>query len=169
MHKGMGAIATVLVQNGTLKLGDAFVFGQHWGRIKTMHDEYGRILKEAGPSTPVEITGFQVCLKPAKSSSWSKAKKKRAKLPKRACLACARPACSRRRKSPWKICCSKRRKTSKKILNIVLRADVQGSLEALENRLVEDRNPTKPTSISFSPAWARSPNRTCSWPLPLKP
>ena len=40
MHKGMGSVATVLVQNGTLHLGDALVFGQTWGRVKTMHDEY---------------------------------------------------------------------------------------------------------------------------------
>ena len=57
MHKGMGAVATILVQNGTLKLGDALVFGDNWGRVKTMHDEYGKDLKEASPSTPVEITG----------------------------------------------------------------------------------------------------------------
>ena len=58
MHKGMGAVTTVLVQNGTLKLGDALVFDQFWGRVKTMQDEFGRQLQSAGPSTPVEITGL---------------------------------------------------------------------------------------------------------------
>ena len=58
MHKGMGAVATVLVQNGTLRRGDSVVFGQLWGRVKTMHDEYRHELQEAGPSTPVEITGL---------------------------------------------------------------------------------------------------------------
>ena len=47
MHKGLGCVATVLVQNGTLKLGDALVFGEHWGKIKTMRDEAGRNIKEA--------------------------------------------------------------------------------------------------------------------------
>src|SRR5262249_49485410 len=58
MHKGMGSVATVLVQNGTLRIGDALVFGPLWGRVKTMHDEYRKELQEAGPSTPVEITGL---------------------------------------------------------------------------------------------------------------
>ena len=57
IHKGMGAVTTVLVQNGTLRLGDSLVFDQYWGRVKTMQDEYGRNILDAGPSTPVAITG----------------------------------------------------------------------------------------------------------------
>ena len=53
MHKGLGAVATVLVQNGTLRKGDAIVFGDYSGRIKTMQDEYGKPVETAGPSTPV--------------------------------------------------------------------------------------------------------------------
>lgn len=58
MHKGFGTCATILVQNGTLQLGDAVVFSKHFGRIKTMHDEFGHSLQKAGPSTPVRITGL---------------------------------------------------------------------------------------------------------------
>ena len=58
MHKGMGAVATVLVQNGTLHKNDAIVFGYFSGRIKTMQDEYGQLVEEAEPSTPVKITGL---------------------------------------------------------------------------------------------------------------
>lgn len=58
MHKGFGPCATVLVQNGTLKLGDAVVFSEHFGRIKTMHDENNQSLETAGPSTAVLITGL---------------------------------------------------------------------------------------------------------------
>ena len=43
MHKGLGAVARVLVQNGTLSLGDAIAFERHWGRVKTMHDEHGKL------------------------------------------------------------------------------------------------------------------------------
>jgi translation initiation factor IF-2 len=55
---GRGTVATVLVQNGTLKVGDVFVSGAVWGRVRSMSDDRGARLKEAGPATPVEVTGF---------------------------------------------------------------------------------------------------------------
>jgi translation initiation factor IF-2 len=55
---GRGIVATVLVQNGTLRTGDAFVSGATWGRVRSMSDDRGNRVKEAGPSTPVEVTGF---------------------------------------------------------------------------------------------------------------
>jgi len=55
---GRGIIATVLVQNGTLRTGDIFVAGSTWGRVRLMTDDRGHRLHEVGPSTPVEITGF---------------------------------------------------------------------------------------------------------------
>ncbi len=55
---GRGTVASVLVQNGTLKVGDAFVSGATWGRVRSMSDDLGTRVKEAGPATPVEVTGF---------------------------------------------------------------------------------------------------------------
>src|ERR1700674_5709469 len=55
---GRGIVATVLVQNGTLKIGDVFVSGATWGRVRSMSDDLGRRAQQAGPSTPVEVTGF---------------------------------------------------------------------------------------------------------------
>jgi translation initiation factor IF-2 len=55
---GRGSVATVLVQNGTLKVGDIFVSGATWGRVRAMSDDQGARLDVAGPSTPVEVTGF---------------------------------------------------------------------------------------------------------------
>jgi translation initiation factor IF-2 len=55
---GRGIVATVLVQNGTLKVGDVFVTGATWGRVRSMSDDLGHRSQEAGPSTPVEVTGF---------------------------------------------------------------------------------------------------------------
>ncbi|MDY7094311.1 MAG: translation initiation factor IF-2, partial [Acidobacteriota bacterium] len=55
---GRGTIGTVLVQNGTLQVGDSFVSGKTWGRIRAMSDDLGQRLEEAGPATPVEVTGF---------------------------------------------------------------------------------------------------------------
>ncbi len=58
LEKGRGAVATVLVQRGTLKVGDIVVAGAAWGRVRALIDDTGRRVKEAGPSMPVEILGF---------------------------------------------------------------------------------------------------------------
>ena len=58
LDKGRGPVATLLVQNGTLRSGDPIVVGTAFGRVRQMLDDSGRDLKEAGPSTPVEITGL---------------------------------------------------------------------------------------------------------------
>lgn len=58
LDKGRGYISTVLVQNGTLKIGDYVLAGKHHGKIKAMHDERGNSIKEAGPSTPISILGL---------------------------------------------------------------------------------------------------------------
>lgn len=58
LDKGRGSVATLLVQNGTLKVGDPIVVGHAHGRVRAMINDHGRRVKEAGPSTPVEITGL---------------------------------------------------------------------------------------------------------------
>jgi translation initiation factor IF-2 len=58
LDRGHGSMATVLIQHGTLKAGDAFVSGVHFGRVKIMFDDRGARMNEAGPATPVEIVGL---------------------------------------------------------------------------------------------------------------
>lgn len=58
LDKGRGSVATLLVQNGTLRIGDPIVVGTTFGRVRAMVNDLGRRVKEAGPSTPVEITGL---------------------------------------------------------------------------------------------------------------
>ncbi len=58
VDKGKGTVANILVQNGTLKIGDPFVAGSVFGRVRAMENEHGTRLKEAGPSVPVQLTGF---------------------------------------------------------------------------------------------------------------
>ncbi|NEM96897.1 translation initiation factor IF-2 [Pontibacter burrus] len=58
LDKGRGYVATMLVQNGTLKIGDVVLAGSHYGRVKAMTDHRGRKMKEAGPSTPVQLLGL---------------------------------------------------------------------------------------------------------------
>lgn len=58
VDKGKGVVANVLVQNGTLEVGDVFIAGQFSGRVRAMENELGQRLKEVGPSTPIQLTGF---------------------------------------------------------------------------------------------------------------
>jgi len=59
LDRGRGAVATLLVQQGTLKVGDPFIAGQVFGRVRAMFDDRGRTVDHAGPSTPVEVLGLQ--------------------------------------------------------------------------------------------------------------
>jgi len=58
IERGRGAIATVLIQRGTAKIGDIFVSGGVWGRVRALIDDHGQNLRQAGPSTPVEVLGL---------------------------------------------------------------------------------------------------------------
>jgi translation initiation factor IF-2 len=134
VEKGLGPVATVLVQNGTLRLGDSLVFGFNWCRVKTMKDEHGSDLTEAGPSTPVRINGLSGV--PESGEEFIVVKNERE----------ARDISSHRQEGRRTTTFhAKRRNTlesmleaeqaPKKTLNIILRADVQGSVEALKNAL----------------------------------
>ena len=59
LERGRGAVATVLVQRGTLKGGDVFIAGNEWGRVRALIDDRGRTIQSAGPSEPVEVLGLQ--------------------------------------------------------------------------------------------------------------
>jgi translation initiation factor IF-2 len=56
---GRGIVATALIHDGTLKVGDPFFSGHTWGRVRAMTDERGKRIHEAGPATPVQISGFE--------------------------------------------------------------------------------------------------------------
>ena len=58
LDKGRGAVATLLVQNGTLHMGDSIIVGSTYGRIRAMFDDSGKKIKSAGPSIPVEVLGL---------------------------------------------------------------------------------------------------------------
>jgi translation initiation factor IF-2 len=138
MHKGLGAVATVLVQNGTLRLGDALVFGHNWARVKTMHDEHGKELVEAGPSTPAKITGLSGL--PAAGSEFIVVKNER----EARVLAEGRTEghkhtqLQQTKRAPLEgFLQQKAEHAEKKTLNLILRADVQGSLEALKTSLLK--------------------------------
>jgi translation initiation factor IF-2 len=59
LDRGRGAVATVLVQDGTLRLNDSYIVGNTFGKVRAMFDDRGRALEEAGPSTPIEVLGLE--------------------------------------------------------------------------------------------------------------
>lgn len=135
MHKGLGAVATVLVQNGTLRKGDAIVFGHFSGRIKTMQDDHGRQIEEAGPSTPVKITGLSELALAGHEFIVVKNEKEARELAAARAEGHQRDLQSKPKLGSLEKMMAKRESGEKKILPLILRADVQGSLEALRNSL----------------------------------
>jgi len=135
VEAGRGPTATVIVQMGTLRVGDAFICGDYSGKVKSLIDDRGQPVKEAGPSTPVKVLGFtglpnagdellvMESEREAKQLSEERLDSKRAgKLatPQRATLETLLEAID-----------------GKKVLRIVLKTDVQGSLEALTGALTQ--------------------------------
>lgn len=134
MHKGMGTVATVLIQNGTLRIGDAVVFGKHWGRVKTIQNEHGTNLTEAPPSTPVEITGLSG-LPEAGDEFIVVANEKEARSIAETRAHDAKAGSQIRKPMSMDAFMLESTETEKKVLHAILRADVQGAVEALKTAL----------------------------------
>ncbi|MDR3624003.1 MAG: translation initiation factor IF-2 [Chlamydiales bacterium] len=136
MHKGLGVVATVLVQNGTLRLGDSVVFDQLWGRVKTMRDEHGKNLTEAGPSTPVEITGISGLPEAGHEFIVVKSEKEARNIAETRAEGIKQSSLSQKKKLTIENLMQQAATSQKKSANFILRADVQGSLEALKASLL---------------------------------
>ncbi|MBQ9662122.1 MAG: translation initiation factor IF-2 [Oscillospiraceae bacterium] len=138
LDKGRGPIMTVLVQNGTLKTGDIIIAGSSVGRVRTMIDDKGRRVTEAGPSTPVEISGMSEV--PSAGDTFNAVKDERM----------ARELAEERRQSanaggPVKKVSledlfSQIQAGEMKTLNLIVKADVQGSAEAVKSSLEKISN-----------------------------
>lgn len=138
MHRGLGNVASILIQNGTLRIGDAVVFNTLWGRIKTMKNDLGQDILEAGPSTPVEITGlsglplagdeFIVVADEKEAKDIAEARQQEAR---------EKGLALQRRPVNLENLLQEAKGQDKKVLNVVVRADVQGSLEALKTALMK--------------------------------
>ncbi|NGX50685.1 MAG: Translation initiation factor IF-2 [Chlamydiae bacterium] len=136
LHKGFGPIATLLVQNGTLEIGNSLVFEDFYARIKTMHDEHGKALTVAGPSTPVKITGLSGIPKAGCEFIVVENERAARKLTEERTSGAKRTSLQRDRGELESLLTRQQELSAKKVLNIVLRADVQGSVEAIRNSLL---------------------------------
>ncbi|PFM79598.1 translation initiation factor IF-2 [Bacillus sp. AFS077874] len=131
LDKGKGAVATLLVQNGTLKVGDPIVVGTSFGRVRAMVNDLGRRIKEAGPSMPVEITGlnevpqagdrFMVFADEKRARQVGEARASQAVLQQR----------SESSKLSLEDLFAQIQEGNVKEINLIVKADVQGSVEAM--------------------------------------
>lgn len=135
LHKGMGSRATILVQNGTLKKGDALVFDQLWGRVKTIHNEFGKELDSVGPSSPAEITGLSGLPEAGQEFIVVSSEKEARNIAEARMLGIRQTNLQKAKKATVENLFQQAAEAPKKILNVVLQADVQGSLEALKAAL----------------------------------
>lgn len=137
LHKGMGACATILVQNGTLKLGDALVFGENYGRVKTMRNELGKQLQTASPSTPVEITGLSGIPEAGDEFIVVSEEKEARQIAEARQLDKRQLYLQQTKAASLDNLFQEASDRTKKILRVILRADVQGSMEALKTALLK--------------------------------
>ena len=136
LDKGRGPVATVLVQDGTLNVGDPIVAGSAYGRIRALMDDKGRRVKKAGPSTPVEILGLSE-VPSAGESFYVAENEKQARQVAESVIAKNRTELLKN--TPNKVSLddlfSQIQSGDVKELNIVVKADVQGSVEAVKQSL----------------------------------
>ena len=135
MDQGLGPVASVLVQDGTLSIGDIFVSGTRWGRVRALIDSRGTRIREAGPATPVEVLGsqgvpeagddFVIVADEAKAREISEYRDRKRK------TASAKTG----ETSVSDIFAKYQSDATMRTLSIIIRGDVQGSVEAIKGSL----------------------------------
>ena len=147
LDKGRGYVTTVMVQNGTLKVGDIMLAGSNYGRVKAMFDDTGKKVKEAGPATPVVILGLDGAPQAGeKFSVFETDREAREVANKRSQI--QREQSIRTKKHITLDEIGRRLAIgSFKQLNVIVKGDVDGSIEALSDSLLKLSNPKVQVSI----------------------
>ncbi len=135
LDKAKGAIATMLVQRGTLDVGDTIVVGSSIGRIRAMKDDKGKSVKAAGPSTPVEIMGLTEVPQAGDTFYEVKNEKMAKHLIERRKRQEREKAINATTKVTLDNLFSQMEEGNLKVLNLIVKADVQGSVEAVKQSL----------------------------------
>lgn len=135
LDKGRGPVATVLVQEGTLKVGDPFVAGVHFGRVRAMVDDKGSKVQEAGPSIPVEVLGLPGVPQAGDKFIAVSDEKKAREIGTYRQMKQRETELSKTSKVSLEDLYSKIKEGEVKELGIIIKADVHGSVEALTDSL----------------------------------
>ena len=140
LDRGRGPVATVLVQRGTLRVGDSIVAGPAHGRVRAMLDEHGENIEEATPSRPAMVLGLSAV--PGAGQNFIVVEDDRMArqiAEKREARERAAMQAKRRVRRTLEDFMASMEKGESQELNLILKGDVSGSVEALEDSLVEDR------------------------------
>lgn len=135
MEKGRGSVATVLVQRGTLQIGDILIAGKEWGRVRAMFNELGKKVMQAGPATPVEVIGLQGTPMAGDTFVIGKDENQAREVTGYRIRKERELKMVANTKSAMEQMMEKIKSGESKHLSVVIKADVQGSIEALEGSL----------------------------------
>ena len=154
LDKNRGPIATMLVQRGTLDVGDEIVVGSSIGRIRVMTDDKGKKVKKAGPSTPVEILGLTEVPEGGDIFYEVKDEKTAKHLIERRKRQAREKAINAKSKVTLDNLFNQIEKANLKVLNLIVKADVQGSVEAVKQSLEKISNEEVTVKVIHSAAGA---------------
>lgn len=154
LDKSKGAIATMLIQRGTLDVGDTIVVGSSIGRIRAMKDDKGKLVKSAGPSTPVEIMGLTEVPEAGETFYEVKNEKMAKHLIERRRRQARERAIANSNKVTLDNLFSQMEEGKLKVLNLIVKADVQGSVEAVKQSLEKLSNEEVKVKVIHSAAGA---------------
>ncbi len=137
LDKGRGPVTTVLVQKGTLKIGDPIVAGLHYGRVRSMADDRGRPVAEAGPSFPVEVTGLTGVPEAGESFHAVEDEKVAKEVAQHRHHKIREAELARSSKVSLEELYARIQEGDVKELKVIVKADVQGSAEAVSSTLTK--------------------------------
>ncbi len=137
LDKGRGPVATVLVQEGTLRVGDAFVAGTQYGKVRALLNDKGANIMEAGPSMPVEVLGFTGIAKAGDAFIALEDEKKARQIADSRALKQRQKEMVRQKRLTLEDLYDRIQAGQIKELNIIIKGDVQGSVTALQDSLLK--------------------------------
>jgi len=140
LEKGRGVVATLLVQNGELKRGDIVLAGQSYGRVRAMTNEHGKQVKEAGPSTPVELLGLDSTPNAGDEFMVVANERKAREVAEQRGDSERRERMQRQQAAKLENMFADMEAGERKVLPVVIKADVRGSLEAILSALADIGN-----------------------------
>jgi translation initiation factor IF-2 len=134
-EKGRGIVASVVVQQGTLRIGDYFFCGSTWGRVRALADDLGNRIEEAGPSDPVEVMGFEAVPAAGDVLQGTESEDKALEVSSFRSAREKEEGLAATRKVSLENLFDQIAESEVKELNVVIKADVQGSVEVLRETL----------------------------------